>query len=346
MTAAETPSFVVLTSFPRPRSTTNPYIVQLADALQAAPGVEVRFFSWRAALRGGYDVVHLHWPETWLEGRTTTRRLVRVLLTAMLCVRLTVTRTAVVRTWHNLERPTGLWPVDHLLLRWLESLSKVRIRLNPFTRSTEASAWVTIPHGHYREWFTRFVQRESEPGHIAFVGRIRRYKGVEHLVEVFTSIDDPAARLTVAGLPSTEELAATVASLVGEDDRVTLQFAYVDDASLVSVITSSSLVVLPYRHMHNSGTVLAALSLDRPVLVPDNEVNRALGEEVGPGWVHLYDGELDAEDLLRALEHRTPTGARPDLGAREWDTAAAQHLVAYRAALAAGSRDSASRSVG
>ena len=41
-------------------------------------------------------------------------------------------------------------------------------------------------------------------------------------------------------------------------------------------------MVLPYRQMHNSGAVLAALSLDRPVLVPATD-QRGLGAEVGPG---------------------------------------------------------------
>ncbi len=70
-------------------------------------------------------------------------------------------------------------------------------------------------------------------------------------------------------------------------------------------------MVLPYREMHNSGAALTALSLNRPVLVPDNEVNRELAEEVGPGWVFRYDGELTGRHLLDALAaHRARPPAR------------------------------------
>jgi hypothetical protein len=82
--------------------------------------------------------------------------------------------------------------------------------------------------------------------------------------------------------------------------------------------------------------VLAALSLDRPVLVPRNAPNEALAAEVGPEWVQMYDGEVDADALLEALRAvRAISGDRPDLSRREWDDAGAAHAAAYREALRA-----------
>lgn len=69
---------------------------------------------------------------------------------------------------------------------------------------------------------------------------------------------------------------------------------YVDDPTLAREVSSAELVVLPYRDMHNSGTLLLALSLARPVLVPRTPNNVAVAAEVGPGWIFMYDGELDA----------------------------------------------------
>jgi len=104
----------------------------------------------------------------------------------------------------------------------------------------------------------------------------------------------------------------------------------------VDIATSSELVVLPYRFMHNSGSTLAALSLDRPVLVPDNAVNRLLEAEVGPGWVHRFSGELDAEALLSAMEHVRASARGPvTFIDRDWDLGAARHVEAYRRAIAA-----------
>jgi hypothetical protein len=99
-------------------------------------------------------------------------------------------------------------------------------------------------------------------------------------------------------------------------------------------VNAAELVVLPYRFMHNSGTVLAALSLDRPVVVPDTPVNTDLAAEVGPGWIYTFTGDVTGEALVAALSAaREPRAASPDLSAREWDDAGQAHLAVYRAAM-------------
>lgn len=328
--------FVVLQSVPPPRATTNPYVVLLARSLAELPGVEVRHFTWRAALLARYDVFHAHWPETLTAGRSAVRRQVRQALFAALLVRLRLTRTPWVRTVHNLELPTGLGRREVLLLRWAERRTVLRVRLNPCT-PVRAPA-VTVPHGHYRDWFAPQPGSEPVPGRITFAGLVRRYKGVEDLLRAFatTAREHPGLTLRVAGAPSSPELAAGVRDLAAADPRVSLRLGFLDDHQLVHELTSAELVVFPAPLMHNSGGVLAALSLDRPVLVVDNEVNRALGEETGPGWVLRYPGELTGARLVQALEQVRAGGrsATPDLSAREWDAAGRAHLAAFRTAVA------------
>ena len=322
----------VLTSNREPRSTTNPYITMLTAALRRTPGVEVVTFSYRAALLGRYSVVHLHWPETVLGqgGRRLSGRLVRWMLTALLLVRLTLTRTPVVRTVHNVEHPADAGSLQRALLRWFDRVTTHRIVLN---ERTECAGPVTaIPHGHYRDWYTG-PRADMVPGRLQYVGLVRRYKGVEGLVEAFRSVTDGSLTLGVAGAASTPELAATITALADGDQRVTLQLEFLPDDELVAAVTAAELVVLPYRFMHNSGTVLAALSLDRPVLVPDTPVNADLAAEVGPGWIHTFAGGLTAQTIGTALSAaREPRASSPDLGAREWDEAGQAHLAVYRAA--------------
>jgi glycosyltransferase involved in cell wall biosynthesis len=326
----------VLASFGELRPTTNPYLKQLAHEVAAQPGVELLLFSWRTAFLGRYDVFHVHWPEIMLEGRTPLRRAVRRLQAALFALRLLVTRTPVVRTWHNLERPSGLARVDHVVLDLFDRATVLRIRLNDSSPMPPDAPHVTIAHGHYRQWFRDYPRTPLVTGRIAFVGRIRRYKGVETLIEAFGAVDDPELSLHVAGLASTDELVEVLSGLAAPDPRVTLRFEYLDDAAFVEAVTAAELVVLPYRHMHNSGSVLAALSLDRPVLVPDNEVNRRLSAEVGPGWIHLYSDEVTGDDLVEVFQslRRSPLDGSPDLDGRAWDLAGPAHARAYRQALA------------
>jgi len=96
-------SLVVLQSVPEPKPTTNPYVVQLIRSLREA-GVDVRAFSWRAALTSRYDVFHVHWPEILARGNTPLRTLARQVALLALLIRLRVTRTPIVRTLHNTSR--------------------------------------------------------------------------------------------------------------------------------------------------------------------------------------------------------------------------------------------------
>lgn len=325
----------VLQSFPEPRPTTNPYLVMLREALDEVPGLQVTTFTWRRALAGRYDVFHVHWPEILVSGRGTLRTHARQALFAALLLRLWLGRTAVVRTVHNLRPHQERSGVAARLLRRAERRTTAHIRLNDRTPATDGIWGATVAHGHYRSWFAHHAHRSPQPGHLVFAGLVRPYKNVPGLVAAFAdaAAADPALTLHVAGAPDSAATAAEVRDAAG-DDRVRLTLRHLDDAELVAAVTEAELVVLPYRDMHNSGAALLALSLDRPVLVPDNDVTADLSAEVGPGWVHRYPGELNAETLrhaLAALRGDDPT-PRPDLSRREWNGAAAAHSAVYREA--------------
>jgi glycosyltransferase involved in cell wall biosynthesis len=327
----------VLESFPEPKATTNPYITQLATSLGSTPGVELSTFHIRTALLGRYDVFHVHWPENLIGGHRRVGRIARRLATAAFLARLQLARTPVVRTWHNLDRPTGLGRTDTALLDWLDALTTIRIRLNELTDPGGLPV-ATILHGHYRDWFADFPRSDPRPGRLVYAGLVRPYKGVEDLVSAFVRTADPGLSLNVTGRPADAAHAARLHELAQDDERVSFDLRYVDEADLVRVLTSAALVVLPYRYLHNSGAVLAALSLDRPVLVPDGDVARKLAAEVGESWVLRFEGPItpgvirDAAARAATVDHTTP----PDLSRRGWQDAGRAHREAFREALRLG----------
>jgi beta-1,4-mannosyltransferase len=327
----------VLQSFPPPRPTTNPYLVMLADSLRARPGVIVLNFSWRTALLRRYDVFHVHWPEILVGGRSPMKKAVRQVLTVIMLIKLRLTRTSIVRTVHNVQLPQGITRRETVLLRAIDRQTTLRVRVNSTTQLPPGVPAITIPHGHYRDWYSVYPRRAVVPGQLGYVGLIRHYKGVDTLIRAFHSVDSHHhLTLRVGGKPSTGELADTISRLSRDDPRITLQLAFLADTEFVDIVRSSELVVLPYRFMHNSAGTLTALSLDRPVLVPDNVVNRELSDEVGPGWVIRYAGELTGDHLLAALTEvrACPDRPPPDLHGRDWHGAGAEHVHAYREAIA------------
>lgn len=328
----------VMQSFGAPRVTTNPYITMLDEALTATPGIEHLRFSWREALLGRYDVFHWHWPEVKLHGGSAVSSVGKYVLTALLSLRHSLSRRiAVVRTVHNLELPDDnaarLW-----LLRRIDRQADHRIVLNETTPLPAGTAQSLILHGHYRDWYRPQPRAERIRGRLGTFGGVRRYKGVSGFVDAYAAAVavDPEMSVIIGGKASSADLADDLRERVADLPQVTLRLEFLSDAELVELVTGSELVVLAYRFMHNSGSVLAALSLDRPVLVPRNAPNEALAAEVGPEWVQMYDGELDGERLRAALAAvRQITTERPDLSRREWDDAGAAHAHAYRSALRA-----------
>ncbi|GAA4656797.1 glycosyl transferase [Arthrobacter cryoconiti] len=318
-----------------PRPTTNPYIAQLAQSLTSEPNCDLLLFSFAGAIFRKYDAFHVHWPEVIYRGSSPLKSLRRQILTAGILTRIQLTKTALVRTRHNIARPSGLNRREEFLDRWFDRLTTLDICLNDAAEETATERSMVIPHGHYREWFTPAIHISQVRGRLTYFGLIRRYKGVDGLVSSFLGTLTPGLTLSVSGNPSTPSLKEELISRAGSDSGVSFDFKFLSDTELVSVVTLAELVILPYLFMHNSGAALAALSLNRPVLVPDTEVNRALSQEVGPGWIYLFDGVITAEAIdaaILALRAEPPV-VEPNLDARSWETMGAQHVSAFRVAL-------------
>ncbi|SDQ92871.1 glycosyltransferase [Pseudoxanthomonas sp. CF125] len=324
--------FVVLQSTGKPDETTNPYLVQLLDALPE--NVEVRYFSVRDALFSRYDLFHVHWPEYLLRHRTPLTTLAKRACMFLLLLRLWLTRVPVVRTLHNLRPHEQGGMAERLLLRWLDHLTTRKIRINAAERDADPTT-DTILHGHYRDWFAARQVPPSIKGRLLCFGLIRPYKGVETLIEAFRGLPDASATLRIVGRPVGAAMRQVVEDACAADARTGAILEYVGDEVLAKEIGEAQCVVLPYRDMQNSGALLLALSLARPVLVPRSDANVALAAEVGEEWVRLYDGALDADILtatLRALGEPQRQSA-PDLSRREWPRLGMQHHATYVAAL-------------
>lgn len=309
------------------------------------PGTRLRFFDWGTALLGRYDVLHLHWPELLVrDSRRPWLRAVRRRLLDVLVLRLALTRTPLVWTVHNpAPHERGPRPEQRSLAR-LERRVDLVVRLSPAGPAGPAAgrAGVTIPHAHYRNLLGRAPRPEREPGRLLHFGIIRPYKGVGALVAAFSAMDDPdaatgpPATLRVVGHPHPGQ-AEVVRAACARDPRISATLRHVGDDDLVAEVSRAQVVVLPYLgRMNNSGAVVAALSLERPVLVPRSATNAALAAEVGQGWVHQYDGPLTAEVLRAALvATATPPAERPRLDARDPEVQRGLYRQAYQRALAA-----------
>ncbi|RFA22534.1 glycosyltransferase [Subtercola boreus] len=333
--SAERPPVRVLQSTKKPVGGTE-YVTSLVEG--AAPEVTNVFFTWRIALFGKFDVFHAHWPEYWIRNRNPTKSLAQKILFPSMMVCLGLRGIPIVRTLHNVVPHEKSTRIEQMLLQLFDRRTDLFIRLNSATPVADGASVVTIPHGGYIETYGSYPCPEPVPGRLLYFGHVRAYKGLDSLLSAFRASTRTDLSLRIVGSPKGEALSDLVRSASLTDTRISSRLEFVDDSTLVSEIGQSALVVLPYRDMHNSGALLAALSLARPVLVPQSKSNQILADEVGLDWVVQYEGPLTAE-IIESAAHRARQWSeknpsrRPDLSSRSWVHLGELHYLAYLQAL-------------
>ena len=135
-----------------------------------------------------------------------------------------------------------------------------------------------VPHGHYRDIHSplagdRDARRQaagygSDDTVLLLFGRLDAYKGGAELLAAFAALDAPNLHLVIAGkqvvpiAPILDGLPPTTRA------RITVHEGFVADAEIPALFERADFVVAPYREISTSGTVMLALSLGRPVIVP------------------------------------------------------------------------------
>jgi glycosyltransferase involved in cell wall biosynthesis len=223
------------------------------------------------ARRARPDVVHLHCTN-------------QIALAYLILLRLTgipVAVTAHVVTAHERTR------VQDAVHRGIHRLSQLIIAHSEFDRrrlidevGIDPGRVTVIAHGEYGFFGTGAdpVQPDAarrrlglEPGDevALFFGYIREYKGLDVLLDAWPAVAAarPAARLVVAGDPVRLDVARR-ATLLAAATRVGAvhRFGYVPFSEVTGYLAAADVLVLPYRHVSQSGVLFLALAHGLPVV--------------------------------------------------------------------------------
>ena len=305
---------------------------------------------------GGARVVHLHWvyafgfhdsswskriSEAWFAGWLWTLRLLDMRL---------------VWTAHNVLPAEPVFTDDVRARRRLVAACDLVIAHSQSTLQLLAALEivgrrsVVIPHGP----FTPTAQTPSPrapgdgqaPRQLLFLGKVRRYKGVDLLLEAFAAL--PAeldVRLTVAGECGDTSLQDELTELArGSRGRVTLRLERIAESDVTRLLQQADAVVLPYRRITTSGSGVLALCHGRPLVVPDLPGLAELPDDA----VVRYDGSV--QGLANAITDLTlmdasvlakmSAAAYAHGAALDWSEIAERTLTAMREIRSDGKRKS------
>ena len=274
----------------------------------------------------------MHWPDKvfWEASRSLQAAALMARLLARLAAR--PRRTKLVWMVHDLAPHDGKW---FKRLAWppyaaqMARLADGALTLSEGTRAAVLAAYPALagkPVEHI--WHPAYPGEALPPEARAaaraglgwseeervygYCGQLRPYKGVEDLIRAFRDLPDARARLLVAGRPRDAAFAAALGVLAGEDARIRLLPEDLAPEQFRACLGACDIVAAPFRRYLHSGSVVHALSAQRPVLTPETPFATSLAAELGrPDWLQTYRGPLTAEVLAGARIPATPLDLAP-----------------------------------
>jgi glycosyltransferase involved in cell wall biosynthesis len=171
-----------------------------------------------------------------------------------------------------------------------------------------------IPHGEYGlfaphdrpavGYAKRAIGLDDDFPAVLFFGALRRYKGLDVLLEAFAILSRgrPGLRLVIAGAPMRDVNVEDLRRLAKElhiGARVIWHVGYVPLDRVHLYFCAADVVVYPYRKVYESGALRIAQALGRPVVVTDTG---GLASAVGNGRAGVVVPPEDPGALAQGMD--------------------------------------------
>jgi beta-1,4-mannosyltransferase len=299
----------------------NPYNALLYRDIEIA-GHRVSEYSHKTAITKQYDIIHLHWPDGYIDVANWVKVIQRALLLAIIIMVSKIKRAKLVWTVHNLEPHDAHHPkfsqwflkqftavCDGFIFLTKEGSKKfatIYPDVNISTDYRKKKRTAIIPHGHYRDSYpppiTQLAAKKSlgipkDKSVLLFLGMIKPYKNCDGLIREFLKAELQNTVLVIAGKVSTAEHQRKLEMLAANQPNILMRLHFIPDSDLAFYMSAADKVILPYKSILNSGALLLALSFNKAVIAPRLGAFIDLYEELGSKWIGIYDGDLNAEKL-------------------------------------------------
>jgi glycosyltransferase involved in cell wall biosynthesis len=276
------------------------------DFLQGIPSIK-----WLLQNKNQPQILHLHW----LSGLYMRRYLTLIRLTNFLGKIFTAQLLGykIVWTVHNiLPHKLPFPPMHKFVRRFMMQRADAVIThceygynkiIDMFPR--KKSTYV-IPIGSYSGIYPITLTKSKARLHLGidknqfvylFLGNITRYKGIDHFVDIFQSNASSDDIAIIAGRNRDNNLVKNIKSMAAQDPRIRIHAGYIPDEQIQLFLLASDVMVLPFKDILTSSSVITGMSYQLPIIAP------ALGclpELITPNAGILYDS-IDPDGLKNAI---------------------------------------------
>lgn len=334
-------------------SEANPYQRELAKSLEKK-GNKVEIFDgktpiYETAKEEDLDIINFHWLTPYIHGENFPETLYRTLSTVLSLLMVKRRGIKLVWTVHNVESHNQknmaveklfkLFCTKFCFAKIINHCNSAKEKVRQKYRANEFQLEV-IKHGNYINSYPNNIDKagaraelglEDKDTVFLYFGQIRRYKGILNLIGQFRELEDEDSKLVIAGNTMEKDLASEIKKNEVEDSRIIFHEGFVPDGKIQNYMNASDCVVLPYKEITTSGTVLLAMSFGKPVIAPKKGcIPEYLTKE---GSILFESLEEIGESIQSYNKHKLAEGGDENLNkARkmDWDSIARKTDKLYR----------------
>jgi len=177
-----------------------------------------------------------------------------------------------------------------------------------------------IAHGHAPEPFGPLPSRRSARASLGleadmpiflYLGMIRRYKGLEGLIEAMALL--PQSLLIIAGHPGDKAYLSEIHQRTARSINISLHPRFLSDAEAARYLAACDGVVLPYTEITTSGMLVAAQAAGIVCVVPNLPPLIEQVHDGVDGFVYLHG---NTTSLVNAMERLIAAPDRDAIGLR------------------------------
>lgn len=301
----------------------NPYNYLLYSGIEAH-NVEVREFGLISCLGLDYDVIHIHWPELYLNSHYLLKAFANSVVFLLCLCFAKVFGKKIIWTVHNLQphqiRYSRLnrifWAVYLRLIDGVISLSHCNEEqfFNKFQWLKNLPS-IAIHHGLYKGFYSDSVTKAQARQQLSiephqqvslFIGQIKPYKNIERLIELFNNTAQLSNQvLLIAGKFESDDYFNEISAKTKKNSNIIIYNRYIPEDDLQVYFRASDLCILPFNNIFNSGSVLLSVSFDTPVLVPDNSNFNEYAAILDERLIYTFKGQLSPDAILNCHQAKT-----------------------------------------
>jgi len=263
-------------------------------------------------------VVHLHWLQPIINCLYISRiKTIQYLILLVLIIDLAICKLfgkKIFWTVHNLYSPVSQEKKFEIYFRKIlytfssevfvhskSSIEEIKVAYN--LKNTDK---ITVSyHGHYIDSYPNTISREvarkslnigNSNKIILFIGNIREYKGVPHLIQEFNKIPlNIDASLIIAGRPISKEYEKKITYITNKHSNIYTFFEFIPDNKIQIYMNAADVCVFPYQETLTSGSIILAMSFGKPIIAPRKKIINEILEDEG---VIYYDKHTSLYDAL------------------------------------------------